>query len=131
VSSLNHTDNAENKGTTLAVAVSSVLTAPFTLSVASGTSLSQITLPFLITLAPASETEDSEIEVMQVTGRPSADTLTISERAVNGGDPLVWLVGDKVQVRMTGQNHEEVVEEIEALTLSKVMGNIIANHNYG
>lgn len=128
---LHNTNNAENKGAALAISVGLGQPPPFTMTLDDGSPFADIDLPFYITLAAQAETEDSPVEIFEVTARPGADTFTISERSVNGTEAQTWFVGDKVQVRHTGANQQELVEEVRALTLAKVMGNIIGAHNYG
>lgn len=128
---LHHTDNAENKGSTLAVAILAATAAPFTLTVASGTPFANTTLPFILALAPSGETDSSSVEVMEVTARPGANTLTIAQRALNGTTAQNWSVGDKVEIRMTGYNHEELVDELETLQIAHPASNVFAWNNYG
>lgn len=106
-------NNLENEGTTLTTLVASGTTAPFIMHVANATVFSFATLPILLTLAPANDSEAAACETFRVSALDTVtNQLSISARGINGSPNATWPIGSLVEARLSGAHITELQTSI-------------------
>ena len=111
--------NAEDVGMILAVGIASsaapTLLSPITVTVVSAPPATNLSYPFLLTIASQTETENSSVELFRIiSGNIAGNTFQCSDRALNGTIAQTWNAGDFAEVRNNALNVLQLQQAILA-----------------
>lgn len=92
--------NAEDVGMTLASPGISSSGSTGTINVVSAVPATNLSYPFLLTIASQNETQNSSVELFRIdSGSIGGNTFHFSDRALNGTTAQAWNAGDFAEVR--------------------------------